>query len=255
MMHVVSFSGGVGSFWAASRVIARHGRESVTLLFADTRMEDDDLYRFNREASEHLGVPLTVISDGRTPWGVFRDEAFIGNSRVDMCSRILKRDLLDRWHREHCLELTTTLYVGIDWTEEHRLLRLRRRKPEWRFEAPMCEAPLWDKCQMLDELRKVGIAPPLLYGLGFPHNNCGGFCIKAGQAHFAHLLRVLPERFAFHEAQEQSLRQTLGDVAILRDRRGGKVMPLTLRQLRERIAAGEEFDRYEWGGCGCSLDA
>jgi len=119
----------------------------------------------------------------------------------------------------------------------------------------MCEAPLWDKCQMLDELRKVGIAPPLLYGLGFPHNNCGGFCIKAGQAHFAHLLRVLPERFAFHEAQEQSLRQTLGDVAILRDRRGGKVMPLTLRQLRERIAAGEEFDRYEWGGCGCSLDA
>jgi len=255
MNHVVSFSGGACSFWAAHRVIERYGREGVTLLFADTRMEDEDLYRFNRDASEHLGIPLTVISDGRTPWEVFRAESMMGNSRVDLCSRILKRELLDRWHREHCLEMTTTLYVGIDWTEEHRLHRLRKRKPEWLIEAPMCDEPLWDKCRMLDELRKIGIEPPRLYGLGFPHNNCGGFCIKAGQAHFAHLLRVLPDRFAFHEAQEQGMRETLGDVSVMKDRRGGKVATLTMRQLRERIAAGEEFDRYEWGGCGCAIDA
>lgn len=255
MKHVVSFSGGACSFWAASRVIERHGREGVTLLFADTRMEDEDLYRFNRDASAHLGIPLTVISDGRTPWEVFRAEGMMGNSRVDMCSRILKRELLDRWHRENCLEMTTTLYVGLDWTEEHRLHRLRARKPDWRIEAPMCEEPLWDKCRMMEELTKIGITPPRLYRLGFPHNNCGGFCIKAGQAHFAHLLRVLPDRFAFHEAQEQGMRETLGDVSVMKDRRGGTVATLTLRQLRERIAAGEEFDRHEWGGCGCAIDA
>lgn len=253
--HVVSFSGGACSFWAAVRVVERVGRENVTLLFADTKMEDDDLYRFMRDAVQYLGVPLTTIADGRTPWQVFSDEGMMGNSRVDLCSRILKRELLDQWHRANCLEMTTTIYVGIDWTEEHRLHRLRARKSGWRIEAPMCEAPLWDKCRMTDELRKIGIEPPRLYKLGFPHNNCGGFCIKAGQAHFAHLLKVLPERYAQHEANEEAMRARLGDVSVMKDRRGGTTATLTMKTLRERIERGEFFDRHEWGGCGCAIDA
>jgi hypothetical protein len=119
-------------------------------------------------------------------------------------------------------------------------------------EAPLCDPPLVDKAQVLDEMKTQGIEAPRLYGMGFPHNNCGGFCIKAGQAHFAHLLRVMPERYAFHEAKEQELRQYLDkDVAILRDRRGGTTKPLTLRDLRLRVVAEEEIDTLEWGGCGC----
>lgn len=251
--HVVNFSGGACSFWAAKRVVEKYGKENVTLLFANTLMEDPDLYRFNAEASEHLGVPLTTIADGRTPWEVFETESFIGNSRVDMCSRILKRELLDKWHRENCLELTTTLYVGLDWTEEHRVIGMRERYPTWRVEAPMCDKPLWDKCQMLTELRKLGIEPPSLYKLGFPHNNCGGFCIKAGHAHFAHLLKVLPDRYAIHEGKERAMRERLGDVSILKDRRNKTLKPLTLEALRLRIEAGEEFDRDDWGGCGCAV--
>ena len=255
LSHVVSFSGGVCSFWTAARVVARYGKENVTLLFADTKMEDADLYRFCRDATQYLDVPLTTIADGRTPWQVFNDEGMMGNSQADLCSRILKRELLDKWHRAHCLEMTSTLYVGIDWTEEHRLTRLRWRKPGWRIEAPMCEPPLWDKCRMLAELRAIGIEPPRLYKLGFPHNNCGGFCIKAGQAHFAHLLKVMPERYAEHEAQEEALRLRLGDVSIMKDRRNKTLATLTLKQLRERIERGESFDRSEWGGCGCAIDA
>jgi hypothetical protein len=40
------------------------------------------------------------------------------------------------------------------------------------------------------------------------------------------------------------------------DRRGdGKKKPLPMRVLRERIEAGESFDRHDWGGCGCALDS
>jgi hypothetical protein len=88
--------------------------------------------------------------------------------------------------------------------------------------------------------------------MGFPHNNCGGFCVRAGQAHFALLLRTLPERYAFHEEQEEKLRTYLGkDVAILRDRRNGKTRPMTLREFRERLIANGQYDPNEWGGCGC----
>lgn len=255
MKHIVNFSGGVCSFWAAHRVIAKHGPEDVTLLFADVKMEDEDLYRFNAEASAFLGVPLTRISQELTPWELFAKEGMIGNSRAPICSVMLKREPLDRWHRANTLEMDTTLYIGIDWTEEHRLHDLRRRKPTWRIEAPMCDEPFWDKCRMMTELRELGIEPPRLYSFGFPHNNCGGFCVKAGQAQFAQLLRAMPERYAFHEGKEQELRAQVGDFSVLSDRRGdGKKKPLTLTALRERIEAGENFDRHDWGGCGCALD-
>lgn len=190
-----------------------------------------------------------VVMTTPTPWELFARQGMIGNSRSPLCSVYLKREVLDEWHRTNTLELTTTLYIGIDWTEEHRLHDLRNAKPTWRIEAPMCEEPLWDKCRMLDELKAIGIQPPRLYAFGFPHNNCGGFCVKAGQAHFAHLLRVMPDRYRYHEEQEQKLRDQVGDFSVLTDRRGdGKKKPLTLRKLRERIEAGESFDRNDWGG-------
>jgi hypothetical protein len=254
MKHVVSFSGGVCSFWAAARVIEEHGPANVTLLFADTKMEDEDLYRFNEEASAHLGVALTVTVDGRTPWEIFFDEQFLGNSRIDPCSRLLKRERLWRWTRENCDRATTVNYVGLDWTEGHRLARLRAARPDWRIEAPMLAGELWDKTRMFRELAAIGVEIPRLYKLGFPHNNCGGFCIKAGQAHFAHLLRVLPDRYAFHEGMEEMVRAKLGDVSILNRVVGGIAQRLTLRQLRQEIEGGREYDRLEWGGCGCAVD-
>lgn len=254
--HVVNTSGGVCSFWAADRVVKKVGRENVTLLFADVMMEDDDLYRFMRETSEYLGVTITRISLEKSPWDLFDECGMIGNSRFPLCSVVLKREPLDLWMRQNTLEMTTTMYIGIDWTEEHRLQDLRMRKPTWKIEAPMCEEPLWDKCRMLDELKRIGIKPPRLYAFGFPHNNCGGFCVKAGQAQFALLHRVMPERYAWHEAREEKLRAQIGkDFSVLTNRRGdGKKKPLTLRAFRERLEAGENFDRHDWGGCGCALD-
>jgi len=248
--HVVSFSGGLCSFWTAMRVAEKYGTENMVLLFADTMIEDEDLYRFNADVERLLGVPLTVVRDGRTPWEVFRDKRFLGNSRVDPCSAVLKRALLDRWKVANCDPSETVMYMGLDWTVEHRLVRLRKRMPKWQVEAPMCEAPYWTKSRMVDECRMLGIDPPRLYGMGFHHNNCGGFCVKSGHAQFALLLRTMPERYAYHERMEQGMRVMLGDyglgwgreknVAILNDRAGGGPRrPLTLKAFRERIEEGD----------------
>lgn len=188
----------------------------------------------------------------RTPWDVFRDERFLGNSRADPCSKILKRQALDRWRAANLDPEATVLYVGIDWTEEHRFTRVRERVAPWHVEAPMCEPPYISKLDMLAALRSAGIEPPRLYGMGFSHNNCGGFCIKAGHAHFANLLRQMPARYAFHEQKERELRAVLGDVSILNDRAGGGPRrPLTLEAFRERLEAGGQFDLFDLGGCGC----
>lgn len=250
-VHAVMFSGGVGSWAAARRVRAAHPTARILAVFADTRMEDEDLYRFLPQAAADVGAELVMLAEGRTPWEVFRDERFLGNSRVDPCSKILKRRMLDRWRNANLDQATSTIYVGIDWTEEHRYRRVRERLAPWRVEAPMCERPYQTKADMLTSLRFAGIEPPRLYGMGFSHNNCGGFCVKAGQGHFLNLLRQMPERYRFHEEQEEALRADLGDVSILRDRVGGTSRPLPLRVFRQRVEAGAQVDLFDLGGCGC----
>lgn len=287
MNHVVMFSGGVGSWMAAKRVAERHGTENLWLLFTDTLMEDQDLYRFlvegaaniyrcgglldglvqlaastsPREARNRLTPLLAPImprlvwlADGRTPWEVFNQHRFLGNTRVDLCSRILKREIADKWVAGRFEPDEVTVHVGIDWTEEHRFTRLRERKLPYRYEAPLCDKPYFDKPDMLVALNREGIKAPRLYGMGFAHNNCGGFCVKAGQGHFALLLRAMPERYREHEAREEAIRETLGDVAIMRDRSGGESTPLPMAQLRKRIEEGQQIDVFEIGGCGCFTD-
>lgn len=257
MKHIVSFSGGIGSWAAAKRVAEKFGTKDLILLFADVKMEDEDLYRFVDEAAANVGGTFVRLTEGRDPWTVFFDERFLGNSRVDPCSKILKRGMLDKWRDANVDPAEDVCYIGIDWSEMHRLDRLRLRCAPYRYEAPMCEKPYLDKSQMLGLLKAEGIQPPRLYGLGFHHNNCGGFCVKAGQAQFALLLEKFPERYAYHETREQEIRAFLGkNVSILTDRRGnGKKKPLTLKSFRERLERDKAaLDVHEWGGCGCALD-
>jgi hypothetical protein len=253
MKHVVMFSGGVGSWATAKRVAARHGTDDLILLFADTRMEDLDLYRFIEEAAANVGGQFVKIEDGRTPWDVFWDVRLIGNTQKDPCSRVLKREPLRRWLEDNHDPEDTTIYIGIDWTEVHRFKGAVERHLPWAVEAPMTEAPYMDKQDMLRVLREEGICPPRLYQEGFPHNNCGGFCVKAGQKQFQHLLERRRELYLWHERKEQEMREMLGkDVAILRDRRENETTPLTLKALRERIEFnGYQAPLFDWGGCAC----
>jgi len=256
--HVVMYSGGVGSYVAAKRVVHRVGPQAVTLLFCDTRMEDEDTYRFLRDGARALGAELIEIADGRDIWQVFRDKRYLGNTRVDPCSRILKRELSDAWLAQHCNPASTTIYVGIDWTEAHRYERLRDRRAldGWRYEAPLCEPPYLWKPDLHAIAEADGLPMQRLYREGAAHANCGGGCVKMGQGGFARLLRANRLRFIEWEEREQEMRDYLGkDVAILRDRTGGEPRPLTLRALRERIESGGQCDMTEIGGCGCFSDA
>lgn len=78
--------------------------------------------------------------------------------------------------------------------------------------------------------------------------------------HFLRLLALDPAEYAKWEWNERRLREQLGDVAILRDRKGDRTRPLTLRELREaNTVQGVLFDyggaEDDWGGCNCMTPA
>ena len=261
MRHVVMFSGGLGSYITAKRVAERHGTDDLFLLFADVKGsnpsphagEDEDTYRFIKEAAVDVGGELVWLNEGRDIWQVFHDNRFLGNTRLANCSKFLKQQPCREWLEANCDPSDTTVYVGIDWTEPHRLPAIVKGYRPYAAEAPLIEPPYLSKDDMKAVCEATGIEVPRLYRAGFPHNNCGGFCVRAGQAQMELLLREHPERYAYHEAKEQELRNYLGaDVAVLRDRTGGTVTPLTLRRFREELERQPAmFDRLDFGGCGC----
>jgi hypothetical protein len=254
--HIVMWSGGITSWATARHVIAEHGTRDVTLLFADTSAEDEGLHAFNDAASAQLGVPITRVADGRDPWQVFEDKRWLGNTRIAQCSLLLKLKPCREWLEASTDPADTTLYVGIDWTETERLPAIVRGWAPWTVDAPLTRPPIWHKDQLRAQAREAGLIDPRLYRFGFAHNNCGGACIKGGQAQWARLLDVFPERYARAEAAEVKMRSLLGkDVSILRDRTGGTTKPLTLAALRTRIEEQpDQLDLFDEGGCGCFTD-
>ena len=236
-LHVVQWSGGISSWATAQRVAERHGTADMVLLFADVLTEDADLYRFSAQASAQLGVPVTRVSDGRTPWELFHHIRFVGNSRIAPCTAQLKIAVCRRWLEEHTSPDEAIVYVGIDGSEPGRASGIQRGWRPWRVELPMLQQPLLTKDDMLTWCAGLGVRPPRLY---FPpwnlnHNNCRGFCVRAGIRQWTHMLAVDRESFLEHEREEERARTELGDVAILRDRSGGTSCPLPLRELRARI--------------------
>jgi hypothetical protein len=261
MKRVVNFSGGLCSFWAAKRVIDRFGTDDVTLLFADTLVESPELYAFNDTAAVYLGVPIIRLSIEMNPWDLFRKEGMIGNSLTPICSIRLKREPLDKWRELNCDKADTILYIGFDWTEEHRLVKLREQKPDWKIEAPMLDEPIWDKCLMEKEARAIGLPISSAYVQGFPHNNCNRRCVKAGISQWVRLLVTDPTAFNEWEKEEQATitefkRRGINTewATMLKDRRGGVKKAMTLTTVRKRVEAGEKMPKYDWGGCGCGSD-
>ena len=261
MKHVVSFSGGVTS-WATGRVVRNSIMDSddtLVLLFADTMMEAADVYAFIKEGAANIGVQVTRIADGRNPWQVFRDERFLGNSRIDPCSKILKRKLMDRWRAENCDPENSCHYIGMDFSEINRSdrhIQLMKAKG-WEFSAPLIDARI-SKPYAIEWAQREGLTLPAAYAQGFSHANCGGKCVKAGQGHWARLLRLDPAAYREAEAEEQELRLYLGrDVTILKDRSGGASTNLSLAEFRERVTAKVTlpFEDEEHGGCGCALES
>jgi hypothetical protein len=257
MRYVVMFSSGAGSWAAARLIVDAHGADNVTLLFTDTAMEDEDNYRFLNDAAADLGAELVQLRDGRDVWDVFKDSRMIGNTRLSVCSRILKQEPARAWLNANRDPETTTVVVGIDWSESHRMAAVIRSYAPYAVLGPLCDPPYRDRGAIFADLAARGIKRPRLYDMGFAHANCGGFCVRAGQGQFAQLLREMPDRYAWHEKKEQDMRDYLGkDVSILRDRRGGAKVPLTLRGLREQIETDEsQIDLFDLGGCGCFVEA
>lgn len=254
MRYVVSLSGGLSSAVAADRLIERVGRDAVLLWFADTAWEDDDLYRFVDDCMVRWGGDLTRYKDGRTPLEVFEWKKIIPNSMIAPCTFVLKIEPFRRYLAT--LDGPITVAIGYDWNEGSRR---ERTESEYAKLGYACEFPLlWKPLEygpLRDVVKAWGVEPPRLYGLGFPHNNCGGRCIRQGKREWLRLRDAFPARFAEVRDWEQAQRAKGGpraNRAIVRDKEGKKSIPLPLADLERRQEVIEAEMGDDLFSCYCA---
>ncbi len=253
MKHIVQFSFGESSWWAAKCVAAKYGVENTIMVFADTKEEDEDTYRWGRAAAANVGSKLYEISDGRNIWEVFADEKLIGDSRYDPCSKILKRRLSKKFIGNHFDPHQCTIYVGISLFEADRMESIQKGWKPFKVESPLLWKPYPSPAFVREQVLANGLWVQRLYQMGFSHANCGGQCVKAGQAQWKLLLEKIPDRYLRAEAKEEELMEKLGrGHSILKTTKGGVVKPLTLRMLREQVEAGQSPDEGKPESVSCS---
>jgi len=252
--HVVSFSGGMGSFAEAVACVEKFGKENTVLLFADTNIEDEDLYRFKDETTALLGCELVTLNNGKTPFDVFKEVKLMGNTRVDPCSENLKRKPLNTWFTTNFKPDEAEMHLGIDYAESHRLAGVKARMQPWVYRSTLIED---ERIIAKDFSLQFGIKPPRLYSWGLGHNNCGGFCVKAGLGHYKALYAASPSRYKEFEKQEQDVYDSIGKQhPFLRKSSGAVIQYITLEDYRKQYLEKNDItqqESLEFGGCGCAI--
>lgn len=211
---------------------------------------------------------LTWLVEGRDIWEIMRDEKLLGNSRFDPCSKIAKRRLLDRWMDANADPANDIYTIGIGPHEKHRFTALaeRKKKAGWTFTAPLIgeetvpfEGEVYWAGMEDMYLKRAHLDRPRLYLLDYIHNNCGGFCIKAGHSHWLNRLRQQPDRFHYDAMMEAKLIAYVGGKvqSILSDRRGdGLKKTLTLSMFAARYVNSPDVVIEMLpgeSGCGCAV--
>ena len=133
------YGGGITSYENARRSIGKYGYENTEIWFADTRVEDQDLYRFNNDVEQILNKEIQVFTRydkyGKEMdiWDVFYEQRMLGNSRLDPCSKYLKRVPLrkaldERFCQWKCTVCGTQSETLSDYVDVEDIDNLQKKK-------------------------------------------------------------------------------------------------------------------------------
>ena len=90
MKHIISLSGGIGTYFTLKRVLEKQYKEDVMAVFCDTLQEDGDLYRFLNDIENKFDLEIIRLSIGKTLFELAYEDNFLYNSRIANCSKKLK---------------------------------------------------------------------------------------------------------------------------------------------------------------------
>lgn len=173
---VVWISAGAPSAVAAKLAISRYGGDRVVLAYCETGMEHPDNQRFLADVSNWTGLPVTRLKSEKyaDTWAVWEGEKYLSGISGAPCTRELK--IIPRVAFQRVDDIHVFGYTE-DANDMRRAESLREHFFELTIETPLIDAGL-NRAACLALVERAGIELPVLYGLGWPNNNCL-ICVKS----------------------------------------------------------------------------
>lgn len=188
MKAISWFSCGAASAVATKLLLTenplKHKCYPVHVVYCDTKSEHEDNRRFLQECSAWFGQDVEVIEnrDFDNVDDVIENRKYLAGIKGAPCTTQLKR--VPRFNYQ---EVDDLHIFGYTTEERKRAERFRENQPELDVRFPLIERGI-NKNDCLAIIKDAGIELPIMYKLGFEHNNCIG-CVKSGSAKYWNLIR------------------------------------------------------------------
>ena len=184
---IVWVSAGAPSAVTAKLTIRKYAAtHEVVLAYCETGMEHPDNERFLGDLTRWTNHPVIRLRSEKyaSTWDVWEDRKYLAGVNGAPCTTELKikpRVAFQRVDDIHVFGYTE------DPKDMRRAKSLRDHFFELTIETPLIDARL-NRAACLAIIERAGIALPVLYGLGWPNNNCIA-CVKSGSPDYYALVR------------------------------------------------------------------
>lgn len=140
----------------------------ITLMFHDVPCgHDEDMYRFNDDISNYLGIPITEASTGETLWQCIERNHCLPSVHIPFCNRELKQVPAEKYYAS--LRGEFALHNGYG-AEEKRRIEKQKLHAKYPIRYPCYEAGLTSTMIKKIISQDWGIKLPRAYDY-FEHNN------------------------------------------------------------------------------------
>lgn len=181
------FSAGAASAVAAKLALAEG---PAVIAYTNPGSEHPDNERFIRDCEEWFGQKVIRLRSARykDTWAVWQERRWLNGPGGALCTVELKKRVRMDFQRADDVQV-----FGYTAEETDRYERFCDNNPEVELWCPLIDEGLThaDTLAMVD---RAGIKLPVLYLLGYGHNNCIP-CVKGGMGYWNKVRRDFPAEF------------------------------------------------------------
>lgn len=185
------FSCGAASAVATKLAISQYGTKNIVIARCIVREEHPDNERFAADCEKWFGMPITNLIaekfDGSI-YEVFRQRRYISGIAGAPCTLELKKNVriafqkpTDKHVFGYCAEEQARWDAFIDANNIDAV-------------SPLIERGL-EHSDCLSMIEQAGIKLPVMYSLGYQHNNCIGCCKATGAGYWNKIKIDFPKEF------------------------------------------------------------
>jgi 3'-phosphoadenosine 5'-phosphosulfate sulfotransferase (PAPS reductase)/FAD synthetase len=197
---------------AAKYAVQKCGNK-CKIVYCDTGSEHFDNKRFLKDVEKWLDYPIEILKNPKYKdhFDVIEKTKYLVGPAGARCTIELKKKI--RFE----IQKPTDIHVfGYTLEEKQRAERFEKANPELLTWWPLIEYGI-TKEDCLGIIWKAGIKIPIMYELGYNHNNCLG-CVKGGSGYWNKIRKDFPEIFERMAKIERKLNNT-----ILKDKNGNRL--------------------------------